>query len=546
MRGRWLFGLAVVVLSLALSLPAVGDELLRQEVEHLESAKTPTVSGVPLFSGRLLGEVYRERAYRAAWDQARAEALQKIARRSIAHGFVPDDFHATAIARIIDAGQLDAGTAASARAAAEILLSDSLLRYIHHRRFGKYSGRQIDPDWIFVDRADAEALKSDMQAVLASPDLASALTKRLPNPSFYQHLKSGYRRYLQLADAYPDGWEPIASGTPLRPGMRDARVPLIRQRLVLTEDYPATAPADAEVYDEPLADAIRQLQARSGLAEDGVVGPNTLWALNLPISDRLRSIRANLERMRWLYNELSDDFLLVDVAGFRLHLIRDGQTIWTTPIIVGTAETQTPMFRDAVEHIVFNPTWAVPSSIQKTMQHTSDQFRVIDRSTGRAVSGVDGRDYKRYRLVQAAGPDNALGQVKFMFPNRHAIYLHDTPAKHLFGRSARTYSHGCIRVREPLTLAELLLGKHGWSRDAIDGVVAKARTRDVQLDEHLPVLLYYLTAMADDQGRVGFRRDVYGRDLSLFAALDGPAHQDRITFPQPDSGLQAAVSDAEP
>jgi hypothetical protein len=259
-------------------------------------------------------------------------------------------------------------------------------------------------------------------------------------------------------------------------------------------------------------------------------------------------IRANLERMRWLYHELPPDYVFVDITAFRVDVMRDHQPVWGTRTVVGTVEDQTPMFRDEMEHLVFNPTWSVPQSIQQKMGRVGSKYHVIDRRTGRRVSASDVSDTGRYRVVQPAGPGNALGRVKFMFPNGHAIYLHDTPSRHLFARSTRAYSHGCVRVQEPLELARQVLNKPGWDEAAIDRVVKRGSTRYVNLDDHLPVLIYYLTALADDDGRVGFRRDIYQRDQPLLAVLDDPAHAARIAFrePEPEEGAAAAVAEATP
>jgi hypothetical protein len=191
------------------------------------------------------------------------------------------------------------------------------------------------------------------------------------------------------------------------------------------------------------------------------------------------------------------------------------------------------MFRDTMEHLVFNPTWTVPVSIQKKMARVSGDYRLVDRRTGKQVGGGNAGDYTRYRLVQAPGPKNALGRVKFMFPNSHAIYLHDTPGKAAFGRQARALSNGCVRVQDPLALAEAILDQPGWDRSGIDRVVERGRTRYVDLADRLPVLLYYLTAFADEQGKVGFRQDIYGRDEALSAAFSGPVLRTRIAFPEP-------------
>lgn len=521
--------LVLLAAALLFTLPVLSDTL-KQRADALRDAEAPSESDVSLFSGRLLSEFYVERDYRNAWDDDHARALLDLARLSREDGFDPADFHADAITEIINTEQLQSASEAE-RTVADILLSDALLRYIHHFRFGKFNPRFVNPGSIFVDKADAEALKADMEFALAASDMAERLSAMLPNPPFYRNLKRGYQRYLKIADR--GDWQDVPAGANLIVGMQDARVPLVRKHLAVIDGYESSAVLEADTYDADLAEAVKGFQRRSGLSADGVIGPNTLRALNQPLGDRLLTIRANLERMRWLYNDLPADYLFVDVAAYRLQLFRDNEEVWRTPVVVGTFDAQTPTFRDEMEHIVFNPTWSVPVSIQKKMRGVSSRYQVVDRRTGRRVSGVDTSNYKRYRIVQPAGPSNALGRVKFMFPNGHAIYLHDTPSKHLFARSARAYSHGCIRVKDPLTLAQQLLDQPNWGKSEINHVVNRGKTRYVQLDEHLPVLLYYLTALADDDGRVGFRRDVYQRDKPLFALVDRPAHTNRISFLEP-------------
>jgi murein L,D-transpeptidase YcbB/YkuD len=264
------------------------------------------------------------------------------------------------------------------------------------------------------------------------------------------------------------------------------------------------------------------------------VGPATLAALNAHGDEDWASrIRINLERMRWLSHDLPEEYVFVDVAGFSVNLAREGRFVWSTRAIVGTPETQTPMFRDTIDHLVFNPTWTVPASIQRKMGRISSDFRVVDRRSGKPVSRGDARDHTRYLLVQQPGPKNALGRVKFMFPNRHAVYLHDTPARALFERQARDLSNGCVRIEKPLELAETILSRSSWSGAEIGHVLSRGRTRSVPLTETLPVLLYYLTAFADDQGKVGFRRDFYGRDPALREAFSAAVTSARIAFPDP-------------
>ncbi len=496
-----------------------------QPAREPEPAPTPVriktgEASIRPFSERLLAEFYAARDYQPAWAPEQAQDMRDLARESRFDGFLPSDFHAEAIASIIDTGALDSSDPA-VREHAELLLSDALARYVHHFRYGKRNPKEVNRAWTFVDRGDAGQLQADMAAALVGTSgLGAALAARLPNPDFYRNLKTGYRRYLDIVERR--GWTEVPSGANLKEGVSDPRVPLVREHLRVLDGYDPGSVTEPERYDEGLAEAVKGFQRRSGLGADGIVGPNTLRALNKPLDERLTAIRANLERMRWLYNDLPDDYLFVDLTAYELYLVRGGEEVWRTKGVIGTTENQTPMFRDEMEYLVFNPTWTVPRSIEK-------KFNGVPKGYKRVRSGG------QYYLVQQPGPRNALGRVKFMFPNGHAIYLHDTPSRHLFSRSQRAYSHGCVRVHEPLTLAQQVLNEPAWSEGEINRVVRRGSTRWVHLDEHLPVLLYYLTAKADDEGRVGFRRDVYNRDKRLIAALDNPADLDgRIVFAEPE------------
>jgi murein L,D-transpeptidase YcbB/YkuD len=485
-----------------------------------------------LYSSRLLAELYAERDFALSWSDPQLRELLALARASRDDGFDPSDFRVDEIESVINAGGLVA-LSSSQRADADLLLSDALLRYIHHFRFGKYDPKRIRGAWAFTPAVDADQLRADVDAALDAPDLSDHLATTISQPFFYRNLKRAYQRYRKLLE--DGGTEPIPPGANLKTGMRDPRVPLIRTRLARLDDWRGDPSGDPEQYDEAVTEAVREFQRRSGLAADGVVGPRTLGALNKAIDeDGLALIRANLERMRWLYDRLGDDFVFVDVAAFHLELYRDNQLEWRTRVVVGTRKDQTPMFRDEMEYVVFNPTWSVPASIQKTMGRVGSKYQVVDRRTGRRVSGVNAADSRRYRIVQPAGPGNALGRVKFIFPNNHAVYLHDTPSKHLFGRSERAYSHGCIRVKDPLDLADHVLDAPDWDQSAVNRVVNRGRTRYVHLDDHLQVLIYYLTATADADGRVGFRRDIYGRDATLLKVMQGPASPPRLVWPEPE------------
>jgi murein L,D-transpeptidase YcbB/YkuD len=295
--------------------------------------------------------------------------------------------------------------------------------------------------------------------------------------------------------------------------------------------------AEPKLFDESVEAGVQAFQTRHALEPDGLVGPNTLAALNAPVEARLDQIRVNMERIRWVYQDLPSDFVLTDIAGFHVYLVRGGEIVWDARAQVGQPFRKTPVFRDTMNHLVFNPTWTVPPTIlrkdilPKVKQDPNYLRRrnisVLDRN-GKLVD-IDSIDWASltpgrfpYTLRQEPGPDNALGRVKFMFPNAFMVYLHDTPSKTLFGRTQRAFSSGCIRVERPFELAELLLNdQKKWNQATIQQVLETQQTRTVMLEDPLPVLLLYWTAEMDDAGRIHFREDIYGRDERILKALDG-------------------------
>jgi murein L,D-transpeptidase YcbB/YkuD len=354
----------------------------------------------------------------------------------------------------------------------------------------------------------------------------------IPRNAFYRNLKGALAEYRALAAA--GGWPSVPAGSTLAPGMSDARVPALRARLAATGDLDSveTAAAD-DVYDGATVEGVRRFQARHGLEQDGAVGPATLAALNVPVEARIEQMRVNLERARWVLGDLGDDFLVVNVAGFRLYVVRRNEIVWTTRVQVGQPYRRTPIFVATLSYLVFNPTWTVPPTILRrdilpavrndVGYLASRNIDVIDDS-GMVVDAMtvdwSGSTFP-YRFVQRPGPNNALGRVKFMFPNEHFVYLHDTPSRDLFDRESRAFSSGCIRVEDPLELARLVL-RRGWDEQRIDDVVAAGRTETVTLDDPISVLLLYWTAEADVAGRVFFNADVYARDAEVSSALAAP------------------------
>jgi murein L,D-transpeptidase YcbB/YkuD len=282
---------------------------------------------------------------------------------------------------------------------------------------------------------------------------------------------------------------------------------------------------------------VRRFQARHSLTADGIIGPGTLAAMNVPASERLETIRVNLERFRWLADDFEDDMVIVNIAGFEASLLKGGEVVWSTRVQVGRTYRQTPIFRDEITYLAINPTWTAPRSlatrdvlprIQKDPTYVVERgFDVRDRNGNNVdPATIDWDSLTRnnfpYTLVQQPGPFNAMGQVKFMFPNRYNVYLHDTPSRYLFDREARAFSAGCIRTERPFELAELLLASQGWDRARIQEVLDSGRLTNVVLETPMPVLLTYFTAGVDDDGKLFFFPDIYERDKRIADGLAAP------------------------
>lgn len=352
--------------------------------------------------------------------------------------------------------------------------------------------------------------------------------------SQYQRLESQLQQHRALADA--GGWPGVPDGPTMRPDAEDSRLPLLVRRLLVSGDLSDTdMPVSTSEYDVTLQDAVRRFQSRHGLQPDALVGRSTLRALNVPIEDRIDQIRVNLERLRWHPDTESQELVLVNIPAFKAHVIRDGEIVWTSNVIVGDPENKTPVFHSLLNSVVFNPIWTVPHSIAsrellpKIRQDPSffrrGNYVLLDRA-GKPVdpasiewSAVEQRTFP-FTLKQQPGPANQMGQVKFMIPNDYTVCLHDTPDKSLFASAARAFSHGCIRLEEPLGLAEAVLGRQNWTRKQVDSQIRSRETRSVDLSEPLPVHIVYWTAEVDDLGVMHFYEDIYEWDATVLERLD--------------------------
>ncbi|MCP4318209.1 MAG: L,D-transpeptidase family protein [Hyphomicrobiales bacterium] len=410
----------------------------------------------------------------------------------------------------------------------EVSLSYAVTLYGQHLRRGRVSPNEVNRELVlYPEEIAADVL---LQQIADADDPLEALIGFAPNTDRYERLKNHLKHLFVVRAA--GGWTQVPGGKALKPEMTDPRVAALRQRLIESKDLlPNTHTGD--VYDGALVIALEQFQTRTGLEPDGVIGPATLEQLNATIDERIRQVELNLERRRWMQADFGDTYVFVNLADQVVKFVVDEKTIHAAVTQVGKPYHRTPVFTDEMEYLEFNPYWNVPYSIAtkeylpklKANSYALQYQNIRPLINGRVVNpgNVPWRSYSRanfpVRLRQDSGPKNALGRVKFMFPNRFNIYLHDTPSKSNFKKASRFFSHGCIRVENPMKMAEVILGTQGMSRAEIDAIVNSGKRRIVKLENPLPVHLVYLTAWVNKDGSVHYRRDVYGRDGILDKAL---------------------------
>ena len=293
-------------------------------------------------------------------------------------------------------------------------------------------------------------------------------------------------------------------------------------------------------FDDEVEDGVKQFQFRHNLNQDGVVGKETLALMNVPVEKRIEMIRISLERARWVMHNLEDDYLVVNIAGFNIRRVTNEEVVFYSRVIVGRNHHESPIFKGKMTYFVLNPTWTLPYSIatketlpklQKDPSYLAKKnMEIMDRS-GKVLdpSTIDFSQYSRHNfpftIRQKAGPHNALGEVKFMFPNPYAVYLHDTPARSLFGREDRAFSHGCIRLDKKWELLMNLTNEPDvWNMEKINSIIQSRKTTQVNLKHPITILILYWTAGADKEDRLYFDKDVYNRDAVVLKALDTPVH----------------------
>ncbi len=391
-------------------------------------------------------------------------------------------------------------------------LTATVLAYARAVRSGRLQASGFRSDWGMRPAAYDPTL--EFQNALRQDRLAEWLAGLPPPYVGYETLQDGLRNYRAMQDR--GGWAPVPAGKVLKVGVTDPRVAALRARLAAEDSATPAATLGAEpVFDEPLAEAVRRAQRRFGLAPTGQVGGPTLAALNTPVATRIGQIVANMERWRWLPRELPGDRIQVNIAAAVLTVFNADAPTMSMRAVTGRPGDETPMLMSTIDSIVLNPPWNVPAGIAAKELWPKGQA-YLARNGFKAIPTGGGT----YRLQQQAGPQSALGRVKFDFPNPYAVYLHDTPSQARFDSFSRLASHGCVRVQRPVELAKAVLaGDPVWTPETIDATIAGGETVRAPLSRPIAVYLLYWTAYMGVDGQMNFRDDPYGWDALLLQRI---------------------------
>ncbi|MFW6280874.1 MAG: L,D-transpeptidase family protein [Halanaerobium sp.] len=483
-----------------------------------------------------LSEFYDQRHHRSIWFEDKEfkrdpDSLVKEIKNSYDEGLNPEDYHLEYIEELINEEKLFASESRGQRALLDILLTNAYISLASDYLNGKIDAEIIiDDDNYQADSLEAQNL---LELLIEKNDISETLQEQLPETENYSKLKEKLAYYRDSNKV--DDWSKIAAGEDLAEKAQGPRVEQLISNLngrnylnkanLKTDDY----------FDQNVKQAVVRFQIDYGLKPDGVVGKKTLEALNISRDQRIKQLIINMERWRWLPEDLGSSYIYVNIADYNLKLYEEKKVIMEMKTIVGQEQRSTPVFSDSIKYIVLNPYWYVPESIavkdklpeiKKDNNYLKENnYTLFEYSGNNKLEKVEPEDIEwseinednfNYLLRQNPGDQNALGRIKFMFPNKYSIYLHDTPGKNLFSETERSFSSGCIRIENPIDLAEYLLSdQEKWDRESIESEMEKDKEKTVYLKNPIKIYLQYNTAWVDSLGNLNFREDIYNRDQKI-------------------------------
>jgi murein L,D-transpeptidase YcbB/YkuD len=513
---------------------ALSDELKALAIapEKLENSK-PSLDDRNL----CLALIYSKTGSRPLWvtekgPDSKAAVILDFIKKSEDEGLNPQKY------QVGEIENLWASTTPASLAHLDTLLTFNVVRYIYDASYGQLQLLSSDDS-----APSSDVLEKNFDSVAATqdalnaPDLAAFLSALVPSHNHYQGLKHGLKIYRKIAAS--GGWKHIPEGKTLRPGDIDDRVPLIYKRM-FAPGIPQPPKPEGNVYGPSLQAAVARFQQLNGIEPDGVIGPQTITAMNVTAQALVEQIIVNMARWRWQAHNLGKRYVLVNIASYNLTAYNGEDMVLNFPVIIGQLQHQTPVFSDSIKYIELNPFWNITPSIAKNEELPSlrkNPRHLVDRhvrlysnwgqdateldSTAMDWHAVTTSQMAGYKLRQDPGPWNSLGRIKFVFPNKYSVYMHDTPSRNLFARSKRDFSHGCIRLSNPMALALFALENQGkvWTKEMIQALYDSGKRKVLYLTHPLPIHITYQTSWVDKEEQIHFNRDIYARDEKLFKAL---------------------------
>ncbi|WP_296701558.1 L,D-transpeptidase family protein [Algoriphagus sp.] len=517
-------------------------ELIRFRMESDVPGDNIEIRNVPLYSSDDILNFYNHRAFQQAWSKngdltELAYELRFEIKQSEFDGLNPQDYNLAIIESFFVTFEENKKNGVSNEvgdlADLDVFLSDAFFHLADNLEIGKVDPSKFGEDWEIARKQRVTDSPSLLEEALTNASIRQSLESLYPKFSIYKKGREVIRELSQKVEEDTLSWKKIKIDKSIHVGESNSIIPSLRERLIywkILDDY---EPKNDKTYDSVMMAGIKDFQGTHGMVTDGIIGSMTAKAFNNSPKDKLEKAIVNMERLRWLPDTVKNaEFILVNIANFQLDYIRNLDTLLTAKVIVGKKYHESPIFMADMSYIVFSPYWNIPYSItkseiipsvRKNPNYISEKNMEVITPSGKVVDSktIDwsAKSFP-YLVRQKPGPSNSLGLVKFMFPNKHNVYIHDTNARSLFAYDDRARSHGCIRIEHPEKFAEILLENDpNWTSEKIQESMGKTEEQVVKLDRNIPVVLVYLTFWADSNGEGHFRDDIYDRDAEVLAAL---------------------------
>ena len=512
------------------------EGILEGKIRAEKSQGAVVVEGIELFSQVELPKFYTNREFELAWTSRknRRDLIESL-ESSYDEGLSPEDYHLERIRKLMVKSD-KAKLTKTETADLDLLMTDALILYASHLLEGKLEQSEIRKNWDVERNAGPANPDSLLTITLHNQNIKQVLEDFKPHHYMYDLIKFHLKRLRK--ESAQGGWPKVSVGEVLKPGDTAARVSEIRKYLIATGDLKEVPVENKDIFDKDLEEGVKKFQWRHKLNQDGVIGKGTIEQMQVPVEDRIDMLLINLERTRWIFHQPDEDFLLVNIAGFYVKRYTNRKEVFHSRAIVGKYLKESPIFKGVMEYIVMNPTWILPYSIatHETLPNlkkdpgylAAEHMEVMD-SKGKILnpSTIDWKKYSSgnfpFIIRQKAGPWNALGEVKFIFPNKYAVYLHDTPSRGLYNEQDRAFSHGCIRTEDKWGLLMSLMNEpEVWNMEKINEILESGETTKINLPKPINIYLIYLTAAVDEDNNLMFMKDVYKRDDAVLKALKAP------------------------